>query len=141
MPGASLLLGAECRPAVDELTLAVDTRSAVPPYEQIRLQLVDALKSGFFRAGERLPSIRQLAGDLGLATNTVGRAFKELESEGFIESRGPLGSFVGKTKTLGRRDRRVRLNAVAQNYVLEVKRLGVDSSDALDAVRVALGSR
>lgn len=125
---------------MDELTLAVDTRSAVPPYEQIRLQLLDALKSGLLRAGQRLPSIRQLAGDLGLATNTVGRAFKELESEGFIESRGPLGSFVGKTKTLNQRERRKQLETAAEAYALETKRLGIDSADALNAARAALGS-
>lgn len=125
---------------MNEFTLAVDTRSAVPPFEQIRVQLLDALHSGLFEEGERLPSIRQLAGDLGLATNTVGRAFKELESEGFIVSRGPLGSFVAKTKTLGQRERRARLSAVAQSYALEVRRLGVDAPDALDAVRAALGS-
>lgn len=125
---------------MDELTLAVDTRSAIPPYEQIRLQLLDALKSGLLRAGERLPSIRQLAGDLGLATNTVGRAFKELESEGFIESRGPLGSFVGKTKTLSQKERRKLLDAAAESFALEAKRLGIDSADALNAVRAALGS-
>lgn len=125
---------------MDELTLAVDTRSAVPPFEQIRLQLLDALKSGMLQGGERLPSIRQLAGDLGLATNTVGRAFKELESGGFIESRGALGTFVAKARRLGRRERSARLKAVAHSYALEAKRLGVESSDALDAVRVALGS-
>lgn len=125
---------------MDELTLAVDTRSAVPPYEQIRLQLHDALRSGLLRAGERLPSIRQLAGDLGLATNTVGRAFKELETGGFIESRGPLGTFVGKTKTLSLRERRRQLEAAAESFALESKRLGIDTPDALDAVRAALGS-
>lgn len=125
---------------MDELVLAVDTRSAIPPYEQIRLQLLDALKSGLLRAGERLPSIRQLAGDLGLATNTVGRAFKELETQGFIESRGPLGSFVGKTKTLSHKERRKQMDAAAESFALEARRLGIDSADALNAVRAALGS-
>lgn len=125
---------------MDELTLAVDTRSAVPPYEQIRLQLLDALRTGLLQAGERLPSIRQLAGDLGLAINTVGRAFKELEAEGYLESRGPLGTYVGKPKSIGRRERRKRLDAAAEAYAHEARRLGVDTVDALDAARGALGT-
>ena len=123
---------------MDELTLVVDTGSAVPPYEQIRVQFLDALRSGRLHAGERLPSIRQLAGDLGLATNTVGRAFKELESEGYIVSRGPLGTFVGKPKKLGVRERRARLDAAAQSYAREIKQLGIDAPSALSAARSAL---
>lgn len=122
-----------------DLTLAVDTRSAVPPYEQIRMQVVDASRAGLLRAGQRLPSIRQLAGDLGLATNTVGRAFKELEAEGLIESRGPLGTFVGKPKALGQRERRTRLESAARSYAREAQQLGFEQTDALKIAGVALG--
>ena len=124
---------------MDQVVLSVDTRSAVPPYEQIRVQLLDALKKGRLSAGERMPSIRQLAADLGLATNTVGRAFKELESQGLIESRGPLGTFVRKPKALSARERRARLKAAAQSYAREADQLGVDRSSALATARMALG--
>ena len=55
------------------MNLQVDTSSPIPPYEQIRAQIQAMVTSGALGAGTRLPPIRQLAGDLGLATNTVGR--------------------------------------------------------------------
>ena len=74
--------------------LQVDTSSPVPPYEQIRAQLQTMVTSGALPEGTRLPPIRQLAGDLGLATNTVGRAYHELEREGLVEARGRHGTIV-----------------------------------------------
>ncbi len=74
--------------------LQVDTSSPVPPYEQIRAQLQTMVTSGALPEGTRLPPIRQLAGDLGLATNTVGRAYHELELEGLVETRGRHGTVV-----------------------------------------------
>ena len=62
------------------MNIEVNTRSAVPHYEQIRSQVTRAVLTGSIAPGTRLPTIRQLAGDLGLATNTVARAYRELES-------------------------------------------------------------
>ena len=56
------------------MNVSIDTTSPVPPYEQLRAQLHDLVAGGELAAGTRLPPIRQLAGDLGLAVNTVGRA-------------------------------------------------------------------
>src|SRR5690606_11229934 len=58
--------------------LDVDTTSAVPPYEQMRAQITALITTGALAVGDRLPSIRQLAGDLGLAPGTVARAYREL---------------------------------------------------------------
>lgn len=54
----------------------------MPPYEQIRGQLATMIASGVLRPGDQLPSIRQLAADLGLAANTVARSYRELVAAG-----------------------------------------------------------
>ena len=66
--------------------ITVDELDPRPPYEQIREQLTDQIRSGELPAGQRLPSVRQLAGDLHLAAGTVARAYSELESDGLLES-------------------------------------------------------
>ncbi len=60
---------------------------STPPTEQVRDQIRGLILSGQLAAGERLPSVRQLAKDLGLAPGTVAKAYKSLESEGFLTAR------------------------------------------------------
>ncbi len=75
-------------------TVTIDPGSTVPPYEQLRAQLAFQVKSGTLAAGERLPTVRQLASDLGLAKNTVNRAFRELEEAGLVLGAGRRGTIV-----------------------------------------------
>ena len=76
------------------MILEVDPSGAVPPYEQIRAQLSGLITSGALPPGTRLPTIRQLAGDLGLAPGTVGRAYHELEQAARVPSGGRHGTRV-----------------------------------------------
>lgn len=76
--------------------ISVDLRSATPPYEQIRSQISALIATGTLTAGSRLPTVRSLAADLGIAAGTVARAYKELEAAGFIESRRRNGTVVAQ---------------------------------------------
>ncbi|MET0872052.1 MAG: GntR family transcriptional regulator [Paeniglutamicibacter terrestris] len=74
--------------------IAVDLRDATPPFEQIRTQIASLIAVGRLANGARLPTVRALATDLGVATGTVARAYKELEAAGLIQSRRRLGTMV-----------------------------------------------
>ncbi len=74
--------------------LEVDLSSAVPPYEQIRAQVAGHVAAGALRAGDRLPTVRALAADLGIAPGTVARAYRTLEAEGVVVGRRRLGTVV-----------------------------------------------
>ncbi|MFL1431822.1 MULTISPECIES: GntR family transcriptional regulator [unclassified Nocardiopsis] len=76
------------------MIIEVNEQSPVPPYEQIRGRIVELVLSGELPPGTRLPSIRQLAGDLAVAPNTVARAFRELEAVGVLASRRRHGTSV-----------------------------------------------
>lgn len=76
------------------MLIEVDLDSPVPPYEQVRARIAAYIDAGVLAAGDRLPSIRQLANDLGVATNTVQRAYRELESESLIRARGRHGIVI-----------------------------------------------
>lgn len=112
--------------------LVVDAGAATPAYDQIRAQVAAQVASGERRPGERLPTVRGLATELGLAANTVAKAYRELEQDGVIETRGRAGSFV----TGDRRDGAARAAAAA--YTAQVRALGLADSEALALVRRAL---
>jgi DNA-binding transcriptional regulator YhcF (GntR family) len=76
------------------MDITVDPAAAKPPYEQVKDQIDGLIRAGELAQGTRLPTVRQLAGDLGLAVNTVARAYKELEADRLVETRGRNGTFV-----------------------------------------------
>jgi len=78
--------------------------------------------------------VRRLAEDLGLAPNTVARAFKELEQAGVVQTRGRLGTFVQLTGAATER----AAFAAAQDYARRVRALGLSDDDAVRWVRTAL---
>lgn len=75
-------------------SLRLDNRLAEPLYRQIYLRIKDAIAQGSLAAGSRLPSVRGLASDLGVARATVESAYAQLIAEGFLQSRGQAGTYV-----------------------------------------------
>ena len=78
------------------MKIIIKNGSAVPIYEQIKNAIRDEILKGNLSSGEKLPSVRNLARELSISILTVKKAYDELESEGLIESRQGLGTFVGK---------------------------------------------
>lgn len=115
------------------MRLDVDASSGVPPFEQVREGIRAQVESGKLEPGFRLPPVRVLADSLGLATNTVARAYKELEALGVVETRGRAGTFVAGRGVSS------AVRSAASSYVASVRRLGLSDDEALDAVRRALG--
>ena len=115
------------------MIVTVDGSAATPPYEQIRVQVRDAVAAGQLAAGAKLPTVRALADELGLAVNTVARAYRELETDGIIETRGRAGSFVAPQGDAGQQQAQV----AAREFVERARRLGLDDASALDLVRAA----
>jgi DNA-binding transcriptional regulator YhcF (GntR family) len=109
--------------------------SPVPPFEQLRVQVREQVRGGTLAAGERLPTVRALAETLGLASNTVARAYRELESDGFIETRGRNGSFVSPHGDASRRQAQL----AAHEYADRIRQLGIEPGDGLELARLALG--
>jgi DNA-binding transcriptional regulator YhcF (GntR family) len=116
--------------------IVIDPASPVPPFEQLRAGLVDAVASGELAAGERLPTVRRLAEDLGVAPGTVARAYRELEASGIIETRGRNGTFVAFDADPARQ----QLQRAAAAFAAQVRDLRLDTDEALAAVTAALRS-
>jgi DNA-binding transcriptional regulator YhcF (GntR family) len=114
--------------------VTIDTGSPVAPYEQLRAQIAAQARAGTLPVGHRLPTVRALAGELRLAPNTVAKAYRVLETDGVVETRGRNGTFVAAAGDAAARE----AAAAAQAYAQRVHRLGLDRAAAQAAVENAL---
>lgn len=74
--------------------IVVDMNNPTPPYEQVRREIIEQVRTGELKPGDKLPAIRVLAGDLGLAAGTVARAYKLLEESQIVLTRRGAGTAV-----------------------------------------------
>jgi DNA-binding transcriptional regulator YhcF (GntR family) len=117
--------------------LRIDEASPLPVYEQLRSQVASMVAGGVLQPGLRLPPIRQLASDLGLAGGTVARAFRELERDGWIETRGRHGTFVRAIPKGAARERARDLEEASMAFTLRALQAGASADEAIGAVRLA----
>ncbi|MCG7597133.1 GntR family transcriptional regulator [Mycobacterium sp. C3-094] len=110
----------------------VDTGAARPLFDQLRTQIIEGIRDGRLTPGTRLPTVRELAGQLGLAVNTVARAYRELEAAGILETRGRFGTFVASSDPADS-----ALADAAHTYVSAARALGVGKGQALRYVEAA----
>ncbi len=118
--------------------LSVDPADPTPPYEQVRRQIADLIEVGSLRVDDRMPPLRQLAGDLGLAVGTVARAYAELEASGHLASRRGGGTRVAQGWVS--RPRRDLLAELAASYVDRARTLGCADAAIESAVIARLHS-
>lgn len=120
------------------MLLRVDSTLPLPVYEQVRAQIARLAAGGQVPAGTRLPTIRQLAADLGVAKGTVERAYLLLESDGYIETRGRAGTFLRRPATTAPSTAATVLADAATSLGVTAVQLGATDDEVLAAVRVAL---
>jgi DNA-binding transcriptional regulator YhcF (GntR family) len=116
------------------MDIHVDHDSPTAPYEQVRLRIAELATAGTLAAGTKLPPVRTLAAELGLAANTVARAYRELELAGLVETRGRLGTVI--TSRAAGTPAQARKAAIA--YAEKTRSLGVPPQTALALVQAAL---
>jgi len=119
---------------VSELFLAVDPDFA--PFQQIMDQFRSLIERGELRAGDSLPTVRQLAGDLGVAPNTVARAYAELQEEGLLTSEGRRGTRVAADVRANDKPSRSRkLHQTIASFLETLARRGYSGAEVAAALR------
>jgi GntR family transcriptional regulator len=98
--------------------------SGVPLYLQLMEQVKHAVETGALRPGDQLPAIRALAQELVMNSNTVVRAYRELEHEGIVELRHGLGAFISDTVEARGKSMR-KAQTIVQAAVERLRSLGV----------------
>ncbi|GAA1724512.1 GntR family transcriptional regulator [Isoptericola hypogeus] len=117
------------------LTVSIDTTSSVPHYEQLRSQLAALIAAGTLPDGERLPTVRALANDLGIAPGTVARTYRDLEAASLVRSRRRVGTLVtAPPATLDR----AAVTEAARHFVRIARDHGLTDSEVRDAVAAEL---
>lgn len=114
----------------NEPLIAVDPQIETPPYQQIFEQVRAAIERGTLVPDAPLPTVRQLAGDLGVAPNTVARAYADLQDVGWLVSEGRRGTRVAsKTPATDRRARTNALTDAAARFVDSLRHRGYSQSE------------
>lgn len=122
--------------------IKIDATSFIPFYEQIKKQIKGQISLRTLRPGEPLLSIRELATLLLVNPNTVARAYRELEREGFIITRKGKGCFVtDDSSALTRKERTAILNQVFDDAIEEAKKLNLTSDEIKKIFDRRLGMR
>ena len=114
--------------------VSLDTASPVPPFEQIRSRVAELIVSGALAGGQRLPAVRQLAGDLRVAPGTVARAYKELETAGLLVTRRGAGTRVAPRWPTSASERPDLLAHVVGGAVGRARARGVSDAEIADCV-------
>ncbi|GAA4163059.1 GntR family transcriptional regulator [Gryllotalpicola daejeonensis] len=116
------------------MELRIDGTNPAPASEQVRTQLLSGVRDGSLPPGAKLPTVRRLADQLGIAVNTVARAYRLLEEDGIVETFGRRGSFIAKQGDAIQQ----QLQAAATQFARKAANLGVPAKDAERAVVAAI---
>lgn len=116
----------------------IDLQSRTPIYEQLYKKVAELILKGELKAGEKLPSVRELAKELGVNPNTVSKAFQLLERDKVIYSLAGRGSFISAAGT-----ETVRETALAEfdRAVAEALRAGISKKDLEERIKKTEGDR
>ncbi|MHA7175380.1 GntR family transcriptional regulator [Arthrobacter sp. Sr24] len=128
--------------------IVIDLQTGTPPYEQIQAQISSLIAVGLLSPGTRLPTVRALAADLGVAAGTVARAYKELEALGIVITNRRQGTVVAEAGLAEAVSRQARPQEVsgsapevmaAVDHLIEVGELaGVDGKTLISLLQMRL---
>lgn len=116
--------------------ISINYRDGRPIYEQVKEGIVRLITSGAIGENEKLPSVRELAGSLAINPNTIQRAYKELEAEGYIYSAAGKGSFAAPaSETTGMKKK--ELLSVFDKALTELLELGISEAELIERIKEA----
>ena len=121
------------------MLIRVDPRSAEPLFEQIAFAIKSAVARGEAAAGDKLPSVRELARELTITPTTVVRAYEQLARDGVIVRRQGAGCFLtGRGSDLGSAERKRQLQELLRRAATEAFHLGFTADDVRTALERSL---
>ena len=112
--------------------------NSAPIYAQLIEQIKMAIVSGEFSAGQRLPSVRELAAETGVNPNTMQRALAELERDGLVHSQRTAGRFVTEDDTAIRAAKRTLARRHLESFLSAMAGLGYEKEELMDLLRQEL---
>jgi GntR family transcriptional regulator len=115
----------------------LDGSTGVPPYLQLVHQVRQSLLLGYLQEGDRLPTVKDVAGDLAINPNTVVKAYRQLEHEGLSAGRPGQGTFVTGTLTPAQPDTHAALRAALERWLRDAGAAGLSDEAVTALIAVA----
>lgn len=116
----------------DFLLIKIDFDSDTPIYEQLKTQLVKGLARGELSKGESLPSVRQMAEDIGINLHTVNKVYNILKQEGYLNIDRRIGAVVNENMPQNTEEFREKLQDTLEYIIADCKCRGIDREKFLD---------
>lgn len=114
--------------------IQLDFRDRRPLYEQIREKIKELIIKGILKESEKIPSVRELAQSLTINPNTIQKAYRDLEAEGFIYSIRGKGNFVTPIDTALNQARRIELLKELEKLSLELMYINTSREELIDLI-------
>ncbi len=116
--------------------IVISNQDPAPLYKQVTDQIIDAITDGTIKPDEKLPSIREVAGELKISEITVKRAYADLEKEGYIFTRAGMGSFIlDINKDKLKKDKLFSLKTELEKILRSNEKFGIDSKDIIRLIK------
>ena len=115
------------------IEFCIDTTSGVSPYRQLVHQVRQALLLGLLREGDQLPTVKEVVAKVAINPNTVLKAYRELEFEGFAEGRPGVGTFVTRSLAGSSLAAHAALRTDLSRWLARARQAGLDD-DSIAAV-------
>ncbi len=114
---------------MQHIPITIDNNSGIPLWLQLRNRLIYLITSGHFRKGERLPTVRNLAVELGINFNTVSKVYRDIERDGYIVSRQGDGTFASDEYLHRAGNPITEIDLIIDEFIRECLELGVPRDD------------
>lgn len=116
------------------IRITIDDSSGIPIWLQLKNRIIYLITSGYFKPEDRLPTIRELAVELGINYNTVTKVYRDIERDGYITSKRGLGTFVAK-RDIGEGEAiRNTAASLTDEYIRQCRELGMPREDIIELV-------
>ncbi len=122
-------------PSSPKVQITIDSDSGIPIWLQLRNRLIYLIVSGQFKVGEKLPTVRELAVDLGVNYNTVSKVYQDVERDGYIVSKRGKGTFVAERDLSADENKASEADHLTDEFIRQCREIGVPRKDIVDLVR------
>ena len=120
---------------IKPLNFKIDTRSALPVYEQVKQEIKLLITSGYLEEGDQLVPVRELAANLRINVNTIVKVYFQLDVEGYIYSQPGSGFFVRAQKDEKRDERLELFEQITEDYISKALKLGYSLEEMADKLK------
>jgi len=120
---------------VPDTSIVINENSGIPIWRQLRSRLIYLITSGSYEGGSQLPTVREMAVDLGINYNTVSKVYKDIERDGYITTKRGIGTFVVSDLATNQDDNSQGYKDLVREFVQQCDELGIPKNEIVGLVQ------